>query len=177
MENYKRIEPLQIPENDLPLIVLEEDRRSFLGFAIKSHSKGNYNHICEMHKVGMIVSQDPGGYKERSVEVYLKPQIFLKFWKYKPMTAERKKIWLSNIDKGIKQPWWKRRYDFLGILGQGLCIKWLQSPWAHYCSERVIDDISCPLNILIPKGSTPSDMNMYFNKDTRFEVYGYWFMD
>jgi len=177
MENYKRIDPLQIPESDLPLIVMEEDRRSFLGWAIKDHSKGNYNHICEMTKPGMVASQDPCGFKEKPIDVYLKPQIFLKFWRYMPLTAQIKETWLSGIDKELKQSGWARRYDFLGILGQAINVRWLQSPWAHYCSERVAEHIQKPLNIDIPKKPTPNDMNMAFNKDARFEVYGYWFMD
>jgi hypothetical protein len=174
---YKRIDPLKIPESDLPLIVCEEDRRSFLGWAIKSHSKGQYNHIMELFKPCTVASQDPGGFKEKPIDLYLKPQVFLKFWRYKGLTEDIKKDWLSNINNDLKQPWWRKRYDFLGILGQALNIKWIQSPWANYCSERVDKHIAKPLKICLSKGSTPSDINMAFNTNPKFEVYGYWFMD
>ena len=84
----------EIEEKDLPLIILSDDRRGFLGWGIKSHSGGNYSHIMEYHKLGFFASQNFNGFREVPIEKYLKSRYLLKVWKYKDLSDEKKKKWL-----------------------------------------------------------------------------------
>ncbi len=52
-----------IKQSDLPLWVLSDNRRSFIGFIIK-HASGNYNHFMEMRKLTHFASQNFNGFKE-----------------------------------------------------------------------------------------------------------------
>jgi len=174
---YKIIDPLKISSEELPIIVLVDNRNAFISWAIKSHSKGNYNHIAEVFKPGFVASQDPCGFHEVSLDKYMKPNVFLKFWKVKDITKGQQADWLHNIESELKKPWIKRRYDFMGIFGQLFNIRWFNNTWTKYCSEMVRSHIIDPLGLKIPVHITPTEFNDYFNNDPRFEVYGYWFMD
>lgn len=169
------IDPLRIKEKDLPLIVLVDDRRSFLGWAIKSHSHGNYNHICEMHEIGRIASQDFVGFRERDMETYMKPYIFMKFWSYKNLTEKIAKNWKEIIQADLDAPWRARRYDILGIIGQFLHIRKLQNPHLKYCSERVAGHMRMALKMALLPQRTPSELNKFFKTKEEMEVFGYWF--
>ena len=171
------IDPTKIPEADLPLICLADDRRGLLGFFIKSHTSGNYNHVQEMHEVGQFATQDPVGYREVPLERYLKPFMLLKFWKVKNLTEAQRKFWLEIIRLDLDAPWKDRRYDWIGIFGQILKIPWLNNPHLKYCSERVADHLRKSKIKDLPEHPTPSALNMIFNLNEIFEVYGYWIQD
>ncbi len=170
------IDPYKIKEKDLPLIVLADDRRGLFGFLIKSHSRGNYNHIMEMHKPGYFATQDPTGYREIPVKKYLKSFIILKFWSIPLLGEALRKKWKEIIQADLNAPWVDRKYDYLGIIGQFLRIRWLNDPHLYYCSERVAKHLSFIIDIKLAH-PTPSELNKYFKKDKRFKVYGRWFGD
>ena len=175
--DYKIIDPLKISTEDTPLIMLVDNRNAFVSWLIKWHTKGEYNHICEMHRLGFLATQDPIGFHEVPIETYMKKNLFLKFWKFKNITLGQKTDWLHNIVAEIHKPWIKRRYDFVGLIGQLLNIRWINNTWTKYCSEMVRSHILEPLKLNIALHITPSEFNDYFNRDSNFEVYGYWFMD
>ena len=165
-----------IKESDLPLIVLSDDRRGFMAWLIKAHSSGNYGHVMEMHKTTHFASQGMSGFKEILVKQYLKPYITLKFWQYKDMTQEQKKEWNEDLQLELNEPWWKRRYDFLGIIGQALPFRWtrrINNPWTKYCSERIRNRVIKILEIYFMPHSTPSEINQEFRKNPRMEVFGH----
>jgi len=175
--NYKWINPLFITDKDLPLVVLVDDRRSFIGWGIK-HKSGNYCHIMEMHKPGFVASQNFNGFREIPIKKYMKPQMFLKFWKVE-MTEEQRKDWISRINVDLTRKWFQKRYDFLGILGQALNIRWIQSPWAKYCSEQVGSRLRSVFNIPIKDLNlrrTPSEIDFFMKsyEKVKFTPYGYW---
>lgn len=176
------INPKTFNDSDLPLIVLSDDLRSFVGWGIKAHTSGNYNHSFLMNKPGYCVSQDFGGFNEKPIDVYLTSGQMLKFWKIKNLNDNEKFLILLAIHKRLALPWWKKRYDFFGtFVGQFLNIRWIQSPWAWYCSEQVRDDALKLLQRLskIEWGEpNPSDLDNIFKKYPEyFECSGYWWSE
>ena len=174
-DSIEIINPLKVKQEDLPLIVLCDDRRSFFGWFIKSHSKGNYNHIMEFSEPGQFVSQDPAGYREVDVETYMKPFILMKFWSYENITEAQKKCLHEIIEADLNAPWRFRSYDWLGLVGQLLHIKWLQNPHKRYCSERVAEHLRFVFKIEIPKHPTPSGINSILENIPGMKIQGYWF--
>lgn len=172
----KFLNPAELRIADLPLIVLADDRRSFLGWAIKAHSGGQYNHIMEMTELGVFASQHFTGYKEILVEKYMKPYVMLKFWRVE-LRGAQKTLWDEAVKADLNAPWLNRRYDFLGIIGQFFHIPKLQSSFANYCGERVIDRLNYILKTNYPSQSDPSEANEIFKKDKLFSVAGYWHSD
>lgn len=166
------INPYLIPKKDLPLIVLTDDRRSFLSWAIKHHSQGNYNHSMIMVKEDFFVSQDFAGYREVQIKTYQKNHIRLKFWKVKDITTEEKQKINEAVVRDLKAPWFKRRYDFLGIAGQFLGLRWINNTWTRYCSERIRDYYKDILKL--PVHPTPSEINAICKTSSRMNEYGYW---
>lgn len=170
----KIIYPLELKEKDLPLIVLLDDRRGWLGFLIKRHTSGVYGHIAEMVYPGYFASQDFVGYREVDVEKYLKPHITLKFWRIKDITDKEKQLWREVVEADLNAPWVRRRYDILGFIGALLHIRWLQNPHIEYCGEKVADRFRSVFNLIVPKQSTPSELNKFMEEHKRFECIGYW---
>jgi hypothetical protein len=145
------------------MIVLADDLRGFIGWAIKAHTNGSYNHAFIIHKQGLCVSQDFGAFNEKSIEKYMIPGIMLKFWRIKDLTPMDKFDIRDSIEKRLALPKWKRGYDFLGVLiGQFFHLKFIQNPFQLYCSEEVDADylrkIQPPIPWLI-KFPNPSEIN------------------
>lgn len=90
-----------------------------------------------------------------------------------------------QVEEELKKPWWKRRYDPFGIIGQAIGVKQFNNPWMNYCSERVIkqiyDSISGVEYVKLNLGRhlSPNALNETMKKDTNgfFEYYGHWLVD
>ncbi len=182
VDNHKYINPKNLTEADLPVIVLCDDLRGFVGWAIKAHTSGNYNHAFIMHKPGELVSQNFTGFAQNRIEVYMKPGIMLKFWRIKELNEIEKYLIQDAISNRLALPAWRRSYDFIGtFLGQFLHLRWLQSPFQTFCSEEVYDDYIAPVlrtkEMSIYKRS-PSELNTIFTAYPQYmECIGYWWMD
>lgn len=171
-KKLKIIDPYDIKLRDYPVFIQAGDMRSFLGWGIKMRTKSNFNHSMVSRKIGYVCSQS-WTYKEIPIERYMKPYIILKFWTCKDMTDEEYKQIYDKIVRDLSLPWWKRMYDFPGIIGQAIGLRWINIPGLKYCSERV----SSKVRILIPtlgKHPTPEDIDTAFKKSPRFECIGYW---
>jgi len=173
-ETYSIINPLALTADDLPVIALEDNRNSFLGWLIKSHTKGDYNHAFIIHRPGYCVSQDFNGFKERPISDFMKDDILLKLWGYRGVTNTQRQSILTNINTElIKARSWLS-YDYLGLIGQWFGFKGLNNPWQKYCSERV-EEIIKPLSLGLPLHPSPTDLNIFFNNhQPPMFVKGYW---
>lgn len=172
-------DPRELKEEDLPVIVLCDDLRGFVGWGIKDHTNGNYNHVFILHKPGTIISQDFGGLHVKSIDTYLNSRQMLKFWRIKDLTLIEKKAILDAIDTRIKLPFIKRMYDYLGLVGQFFHIKWINSPWQTFCSEQVNFDYIQPVpraRLMNIKEPSPSELDNIFKQHPDImECLGYWF--
>ena len=158
---------------EFPVFMLVDDRRSFIGFAIKNHSHGCYNHIAELFMPGMLASQDTVGYRMVDIDKYLKKRYMLKFWAY---TGKRQTDLIDSIKKDLKSSVRKRRYDFLGIVGKLLHLKWLNNPKTYYCSERSSKHLR-NIGMKLPKHPSPSELNQLFKTKTSMVCLGHWVSD
>ena len=165
--------PLEIKKEELPVFMLVDDRRGWFGFLIKQHSKGNYNHIAELFMPGFLASQDMVGYRMVSVSKYLKRRYMLKFWAYR---GKRQAELVDCIKSDLKSSVRQRRYDFLGILGQLLHLKWLNNPKTYFCSERASKHLRS-IGMKLPKHPAPSELNQLFKTKTSMKCLGYWVKD
>jgi hypothetical protein len=179
IKKYNWIDPTLIPENDDILIVLVDDRQGGMGWFIKSHESGNYNHAMIMRKTGFLVSQ-ANVLKEIPVNVYMKSATFLKFWKVKGLTTEEKTQMNSFMTKHLGS--W---YDYLGLFGQAVNLwgwkpfEWLTTPGLYFCSELVSRVLRISKNFSwLESSPSPVELNVLFGKHPeQFEVVGYWFND
>ena len=169
------IDPLDLTQEDMPVFVFSDDRRSFIGWAIKAHSKGNYNHIMIMVNPCRVVTQG-GTYKEIPIKRYMKPFIHLKFWKCHNITPAEAYQIFNKVGKDLKLPWWRKLYDFIGIVGHLVGVRWVNIPWLSYCSERVLSYVRVILKDVESRQS-PAELNELFKKEKRMTLIGHWWED
>lgn len=176
---YSFIDPKEITESQLPIIILEEDRQGMFGWAIRWHSKDNYNHAEIMVHPRKVASQNPGGYKELPIDKLMTGRTFMKFWQFDPVDRREIEIIRKQVEADLAKPWWGRKYDFLGILGQALGVRWIQSPWGKFCSESVSANLRLipRLKDKIPARPNPSELNQILKTMPDMKLLGYWWSD
>jgi hypothetical protein len=181
------LNPRDIPEQDLPLIVLSDHTNGLIQSIIKIKTKGFYNHAMWMHKPGMFASQG-NTYSEIPVESYMRRGNRLKFIRIRGLNVLNKDQIRRSIKAKINRPWYKKTYDWLGILGQAIGLKKISTPGLDYCSEDVPRHLRCiapidsnPLKSFIkdlPRHGSPEDLNEHFKKHKDVtQVYGRWDSD
>lgn len=181
------MDPHKIPPADLPLIVFSDCTSGLIEFIIKFRTKGAYNHVMWMHKPGLLASQG-NTYSEAPFARYMKKNSRLKFVEVIGLTEQDRSAIQKSIALKLARPWWKKRYDWLGIIGQAIGITWINTPWLDYCSEDAPQhlktwaekwlDPSDPRSIAmlaIPRHASPQQLSDYFqNKPEFFRLYGKW---
>lgn len=168
------IDPTEFTQEDMVLLTFSQNARGLFNFFTALRTKSGWGHVMIMHEPRLFASQTLTGYKEVPLEKYRKKGVTLKFWRVKGLTEQQKNEFDCRIKEGLKAPWWKRRYDFLGILGQLIGVQKLNSPWSKYCSERVAECLSF-VKESVPVHPSPEDLDWLFeSRPDDFEVVGYW---
>lgn len=180
-DNRVYINPGNFRNEDCPIIVLVDDLQGGLGWAIKSHTSGNYNHAMILYKPGILSSQN-WLFQSIGVDQYMTSRYMLKFWRIKNLTEVEKNSILKSILDRLSLPWWKRTYDFVGtFVGQLINVKWLQNPFQEFCSEEVNDDYIKQVDrakVMDIKEPSPSELDRIFkNYPDLMECLGYWWED
>lgn len=129
-------DPRTLTDDDAPLIVFSDHSSGLVEWLIKMRTKGDYNHVMWFHRAGFFASQG-NTYSEATLARYMKKGNRLKFVRVKGLTPVQRKLILASIEKKLARPWWKKRYDWLGIAGQIIGFTWINTPWLEYCSEDV----------------------------------------
>lgn len=174
-EKYKSklINPVSISPQDFPLIVLVDNMKSLFSLAIKWHTSGRYSHAMEYYAPLLVASQDLVGYRKVPLIKYLKPHVFLKFWKVN-LTPSQRAEWFKLIEEDLKKG---AKYDFLAMLGQLLRMPWIQNPKKDFCSEKVARHQNAISDIGLPDHPSPVGLDNLFGMIEQMSVYGYHFME
>lgn len=185
----QKLNPKTVNPDDLPLLVFSDNTSGLIEFFIKFRTKGDYNHVMWANRSGYFASQG-NTYSEAPVDRYIKPGNRLKYVEIVGLTPTQKQLIKASINKKLAQPWYKKRYDWLGILGQAIGVKWLNTPWLEYCSEDAPQHLKFVAQYLqnedpkkdiilgIPKHTSPQDLNTYIKKYPEvFRTYGKWEAD
>ncbi len=167
------VDPLRISKLALPMIVLSDDTRSFFGWAIKNHTHGLYNHIMIMINPQKVVTQGLT-YKEIPITKYMEGKHRLKFWQ-PDLSGEDKLRMIEAVEKDLKKPFWRKGYDFLGIFGQSIKVRWIQNPWKEYCSEVITKYLR--MFFVISKRRSPAELNRICGDLEGVKYYGHWIKD
>jgi len=172
MTEKNLIDPLCFLPSDMPIVILCSDLRALIPSIIKLRT-GNFNHVMLMVEPGRVITQN-WTLQDLTIQKYMKPGILLQFWGVKGVTYEGMKALYTKAKADVKKPWWRRRYDPLGIVGQALGLPWIQSPWGWYCSERVSEHLSI-VKIGLPKHPNPSDFSEIFSRRSKdFALLGWY---
>lgn len=178
MTENKFITPENIPVKDVPLIVLSDFSSGIIQSLIKIRTASEFSHIMVMHRKNFFASQG-NMFSEAPLSRYMKKGNRLKFFQIKNLTEEERWALSKKMEADLNAPWYKRFYDYPGIFGQAFNIRWFNSPFRAYCSERV----AAWLRVLprfknISVHPSPQDLNEIMKADQiNFELYGVWDSD
>jgi len=182
------LDPNKIPQEDLPLIVFSDHSSGLIQSIIKIRTKGYYNHVMWMHREGLFASQG-NTYSEVAVKRYMKKGNRLKFITIGGLTDTEKLLILASIKKKLALPWYRKIYDWFGILGQIIGFKKVSTPGLDYCSEdvprhlRAVSGFVAQKDIRqfiagLPHHGSPEDLNKYIKEHPECAtVYGRWDSD
>jgi hypothetical protein len=169
-----REDVMAIPEKYLPMMVFSDNLRSLLSWGIKVHEEGNYNHFMWLIRPGTIASQNMLFQKQPVRDYFAKYR--MKFWYCPYWTPEQRKTLIDAIEADLAQPWYKRVYDCLAIVGQALHLDFLQTPGIDICSDKggylKLVDLYYDLN-----HPDPEEINRWLMTQKRYKVYGRYMPD
>lgn len=176
-----------IPANDFPLIVFADHTYGWVEAFIKIRTKGEYNHVMVAIAPDTFATQG-GTYSKQPFKAYMKDGNRLKFVRIIGLTKEGANKILASVEEKLAMPWYRKTYDWLGILGQAIGIKKINSPLAEYCSEDVAQHVKACADTfpnkyktileLMPAHGSPQDLNEYVKKyPSLFETYLRWDSD
>ena len=179
MIDNRFVNPEIIPEADLPLIVLSDFSSGVIQSLIKIRTSGSFSHVMVMHRTGFFASQG-NMFSEAKLERYMKEGNRLKFFRIKNLTEEERRALSRKMEADLAAPWWRRWYDYRGIIGFAIGLRWLNSPFRMYCSERVASWLKAlsRFNKILPLHPSPEELNKIMKEDTyNFDFYGLWDSD
>jgi hypothetical protein len=177
--------PRNIPTSCMPLIVFSDHTSGLIEWAIKMRTKGLYNHVMLAMKQGHFVSQG-NTYSEIDMKRYLGRRNRLLFIEIIGLTQDQREAMNKSVTERLRLPWWRKAYDWVGIVGQAIGIKKLQLKGLNYCSQDVYlhlskiepKDDQQPLQLALaqfnPNGSPQDHHDVIMKHPGAFRVYGLW---
>ncbi len=158
----------EIPQEKLPMLVLSDNLRSFFSWGIKVHEHGNYNHLMWMIRPGFFASQNTL-FQEIPISGF-EGSHRLKFWANPEWTYEQRMAIIKVIRFELQQPWYKRRYDYLQIVGKLVGWDWLQVPWSDICSDKAdhLRRVDPSYDLLHP---SPTEVNQWLTGRPPYQVH------
>lgn len=171
MQAFSAADIVSIPQRDLPMLVLFDNLYSPISARIRRHTRGFYSHVGWMYAPQLISSQE-FHLRTKRITDYLEGRNRLKFW-HNPLWTEydRQKV-IKEIKRQLALPWWRTRYDWLGIIGHLTGIKWINFPHLDYCSENGGEILSMLEPTFDLKHPSPADINRWCKKQKQMKVYG-----
>ena len=160
---------LKITADQLPLMCFSDNPSSFFSYGIKKHQEGFYNHFFWIIQPGQFVSQD-WMYHSVPMEKYMGNR--LEMW-HNPGWFDCERQLLKNlILKSLKEPWYRRMYDWPQIFGIMFGARWFQTPWRRICSDRVDILKAVDFDWKTGRHLSPPEIRRIFKADDKYQVFG-----
>lgn len=169
-----------VAETDFPVIVFSENCRSIISWAIRIRTGGEKNHVMIMTGAGYVATQGFLGYKRLPIADFMRVGEKLKFVSIAECCTDAEKSAIKMaVEIDLARPWYRTAYDFLGIAGQLLGLKFINNPWKDYCSEIVAKYCKLVKSMAgqIPYKPNPEELNEALKKIPRTKLLGYWIND
>ena len=167
-------EILNIPNKDLPLLVLSFNYRNVVSSLINMRKGSHYNHFMLYHKPRFFASQG-ASFKEEPVQNYMKHHR-LKFWYNPDWSNDDKQQMQNQIKKWLMMGTVRSRYDWMAIIGQLIGVKSFQNPYTRICSDYadVLETVDPNYDLKYP---APNDVNSWLMSQIKYKVYGRYIKD
>ncbi len=135
MELFLTIDDLKkIPQDKLPMVGLTNGYMSLFGFVICTATHDFWSHAMWLISPAEFASQW-FWFKTFPVDHYNRHSI--KLWYNPDWTPEERTILQAAIWDRLQLPWYKTRYDVIGVIGEAIGVKWLNRKNLDFCSESI----------------------------------------
>lgn len=108
-------------------------REGLFSRLIRRRTQGPWSHTM-LHLGGLRVVSQELLYHQRLANEVSSPSY--RVWLYEA-PAELWPLIRAHVDRRLSQGWHRRLYDWLGVVGHALGLRWLHLPGRYYCSEDV----------------------------------------
>lgn len=172
------VDPLKFVPRQI-YIMLCNDAQGMLGWFIKWFTKGNYCHAAIIRRPGFVCTQNDF-YREVPIQTYLINSEGLKFWVINNLTDAEFNLINAAIYTDLEKPWYRRMYNYLGLVGQALHVPGISMPGQDICSQRDAEYLRLlpRLAAVVPEHPSPADLDLIFrNNPLLFTNIGYWWQD
>lgn len=173
------VDPTTFNPLNLFVIVLLDGERDFEDWGIKADTNSNWNHAMTQRNLLTFDSQYTL-FQRVPIKGYLNSSNMLKFWTVNNITPEEWIVLNNAIESDLNSPWWKRLYNYLGILGQFLKQDWISMPGTNFCSQRVAKYLRLlpRFNAILPENVSPGfENNLFTTHPELVTCIGYFWQD
>jgi len=153
---------------DCPMLVLSDNVWSWISWRIKGHTSGHYNHAMWLLDPAHVASQ---GWRFRmgALRPYLNGRYRLKFWRNPNWTPEQRLELRAGLLRDLRAG---GRYDWLGIIGQRLGLRWINFTNRSYCSEQAGKVLGLVEPTFRVEHPSPADLDKWCKDSPQMKVWG-----
>ncbi len=174
MELFLTIDDLKkIPQDKLPMVGLTNGYMSLFGFVICTATHDFWSHAMWLISPAEVASQH-FWFKTFPIDHYNRHSI--KLWYNPEWTPAERTILQAAIWDRLQLPWYKTRYDVIGVIGEAFGVKWLNRKNYDFCSESIrmlaLVDPDYKTWLDEVKNPTPEELNVWFKSQPKYQVYG-----
>lgn len=162
-------------------IMLVNNSRDFVSWGIKDDTASNYSHAgTQRTPLGFDSQEMFQLFKNVPIKNYMIPSNMLKFWSINNLTQEEWQMLNSAVQADLDAPWYKKIYNYIGIIGQFTKFTWISMPGTYFCSQRVAKYLRMlsRFSAVLPENVSPGFEDAFFNAHPELVTcIGYWFSD
>lgn len=138
IQDMKYVDPTELPALNMFNVILVDNLQDFISWGIKADTSSNYNHSETQRTPNLVDCQEMGSlFKTVPIKQYMIKENILKIWQINNLTADEWNLLNTAVQNDLKGPWYKRFYNYLGIVGQFTGLTWISFPGTCFCSQRV----------------------------------------
>lgn len=167
-----RMQMLEATEDRVPRLAVSDNLSSWFSLAIKRHTDGEYNHAFWAWAPGRVISQN-WMLSDGPLDDYLEGKHRVKLMWNSVWTEEQIVRIRARLNGQLHRPWWKRMYDWPGILGQAMRLRGLNLPHRQYCSEAAGEVLRAVETAFGMKHPTPADLNKWCKRQDGWQALVY----
>lgn len=160
---------IAVPKRDCPIFIQSERPTGVLSALIKAATNGPDSHSMILMGEGKVATQ---GWVYRLADIQDFSHCNMTVWWSYKWSLKNRAAAMELIRKRLALPWYKKRYDILGIIGQRLGLPDFNIPYLRYCSE----DVAAILAFLDPhfrlEHPSPNTIREWFIKSPHMDVMG-----
>ena len=166
------IDVYNLPAEIMPMLVFSTDVNSIRSRIIRWGTDGECSHVMWLWRRYYLATTGLF-YGEVPIIKYLRNSTMWFFRLVDPLPTRQFRL-SDSISSKLVEPWYKRRYDVLAMLGHALGVQYIQSPWCDNCVETVVDDLfTAYMNSWTPTTWTPQELFRWCkSKYSGFDLHG-----